>query len=57
MVCAIRDMDEELQGLHLTYLQPSYDKPCGGRTTYALSETAIKDPETGETLPAKKMKP
>ena len=29
MVCAIRDMDEELQGLHLTYLQPSYDKPCG----------------------------
>ena len=58
MVCAIRDMDEELQGLHLTYLQASYDKPCGedGLHTPRYQKLAIKDPVTGETLPAKKMR-
>ena len=58
MVCAIRDMDEELQGLHLTYLQPSYDKPCGEDGLHAprYQKLAIKDPETGEALPAKKMR-
>ena len=58
MVCAIRDMDEELQGLHLTYLQPSYDKPCGEDGLHAphYQKLAIKHPETGEALPAKKMR-
>ena len=58
MVCAIRDMDEELQGLHLTYLQASYDKPCGEDGLHAprYQKLAIKHPETGETLPAKKMR-
>ena len=58
MVCAIRDMDEELQGLHLTYLQPSYDKPCGEDGLHAprYQKLAIKDPVTGEALPAKKMR-
>lgn len=58
MVCAIRDMDEELQGLHLTYLQASYDKPCGEDGLHAprYQKLAIKDPVTGETLPAKKMR-
>lgn len=58
MVCAIRDMDEELQGLHLTYLQTAYDKPCGEDGLHAprYQKLAIKDPVTGETLPAKKMR-
>lgn len=58
MVCAIRDMDEELQGLHLTYLQAIYDKPCGEDGLHAprYQKLAIKHPGTGETLPAKKMR-
>ena len=57
MVCAIRDMDEELQGLHLTYLQTAYDKPCGEDGLHAprYQKLAIKPPETGEALPTKKM--
>lgn len=58
MVCAIRDMDEELQGLHFTYLQTAYDKPYGEDGLHAprYQKLAIKDPVTGETLPAKKMR-
>ena len=58
MVCAIHDMDEELQGLHLTYLQASYDKPCGEGGLHAprYQKLAIKHPETGEALSAKKMR-
>ena len=50
-------MDEELQGLHLTYLQPSYDKPCGGTDymPHAIRNWQSKHPGTDETLPAKKM--
>ena len=51
MVCAIRDMDEELQGLHLTYLQTAYDKPFGEDGLHAprYQKLAIKHPGTGET--------
>ena len=58
MVCAIRDTDGELQGLHMTYFQTTYDKPCGEDGLHAphYQKLAIKHPETGETLPAKKMR-
>ena len=58
MVCAIRDMDEELQGLHMTYFQTAYSTPCGEDGLHAprYQKLAIKHPVTGETLPAKKMR-
>lgn len=57
MVCAIRDTDGELQGLHMTYFQTTYDKPYGedGLRAPHYQKLAIKHPETGEALPAKKM--
>lgn len=58
MVCAIRDMDEELQGLHMTYFQTAYSTPCGEDGLHAprYQKLEIKHPETGEALPAKKMR-
>ena len=57
MVCAIRDTGGGLQGLHMTYLQTTYDKPYGEDGLHAphYRKLAIKHPETGEALPAKKM--
>ena len=57
MVCAIRDTGGELQGLHMTYFQTTYDTSYGEDGLHAphYRKLAIKHPETGEVLPAKKM--
>nr|WP_234403831.1 toprim domain-containing protein [Neisseria mucosa] len=57
MVCAIRDTGGGLQGLHMTYFQTTHDKPYGEDGLHAphYRKLAIKHPETGEALPAKKM--
>lgn len=43
--------------MHMTYLQTTYDKPYGEDGLHAphYRKLAIKHPETGEALPAKKM--
>ncbi|KLT73205.1 hypothetical protein PL75_04730 [Neisseria arctica] len=57
MLAAICDLDGHLQGLHQTYLKPAWAKPYGDngnhRPTY--SKLNLHHPETGDTLPAKKM--
>lgn len=57
MLAAI-EREGELQGLHITYLQANYPKPCGEDGLHAPEwrKLAASHPDTGETLPAKKMK-
>ena len=52
------EREGELQGLHITYLQADYPKPCGEDGLHAPEwrKLAASHPDTGETLPAKKMK-
>ena len=57
MLAAI-EREGELQGLHITYLQVDYPKPCGEDGLHAPEwrKLAASHPDTGEALPAKKMK-
>lgn len=57
MLAAI-EREGELQGLHITYLQADYPKPCGEDGLHAPEwrKLAALHPQTGEALPAKKMK-
>lgn len=57
MLAAI-EREGELQGLHITYLQADYPKPCGEDGLHAPEwrKLAESHPDTGEALPAKKMK-
>ena len=52
------EREGELQGLHITYLQADYPKPCGEDGLHAPEwrKLAVSHPDTGEALPAKKMK-
>ena len=52
------EREGELQGLHITYLQADYPKPCGEDGLHAPEwrKLAASHPDTGEALPAKKMK-
>ena len=52
------EREGELQGLHMTYLQADYPKPCGEDGLHAPEwrKLAASHPDTGEALPAKKMK-
>ena len=51
MLAAIRSTDGQLQGLHQTYLQ---GRVKGSKTHW--QKVRLRHPETGETLPAKKMR-
>ena len=57
MLAAI-EREGELQGLHITYLQADYPKPCGedGLHSPEWRKLTASHPDTGEALPAKKMK-
>ena len=52
------EQEGELQGLHITYLQADYPKPCGEDGLHAPEwrKLTALHPDTGEALPAKKMK-
>lgn len=58
MVAAIRDASGQLQGLHLTYLQAQFTKTDKRGNGYASRwlKAQLQHPETGEALPAKKMR-
>ena len=57
MLAAI-ERNGEMQGLHTTYLQADYPKPCGEDGLHAPEwrKLTASHPDTGEALPAKKMK-
>lgn len=53
MIAAITDNETaELQGLHMTYLQPRADS----KGAFEFEKLVLKHPQTGEALPAKKMR-
>ncbi|UOO81602.1 toprim domain-containing protein [Uruburuella testudinis] len=57
MLAAICNLDGEIQGLHQTYLKPAWIKPYGenGNHTPTFTKLNTHHPETGASLPAKKM--
>lgn len=58
MIAAVTETGGTLAGLHITYLKPCHSKPQGdsGSHGQGYSKLNLHHPETGELLPAKKMK-